>query len=170
MIFFKRIMEWLSTNFKFIAVNGLSHLLMGLLLSTALFPFLNKDYQKRLNYFLLVFFPALFGSVFPDLLFALSTLIRSKGLSSWGYLLQHGGAVHSVFHRDIALALVIPTTVFLVLVLVYLINFIKYLFGGWKEGYDKIKLDLLPRFWLLSVSLISFIGAVLHLLMDMVGF
>ena len=38
-------MEWLSTNFKFIAVNGLSHLLMGLLLSTALFPFLNKDYS-----------------------------------------------------------------------------------------------------------------------------
>ncbi len=161
-------MDWISANFKFIAVNGLSHLFMGIFLSTALYPFL-KEFKERFNYFLFVFFPLVFGSLFPDLLFAISTLIRSGSLKSWGYLLKHGGEIHSVFHRDIALVLVIPSTVFLVIVLVYLVNFIRYLVS-WGKKYDKIKLDNLPRKWLLICSGLSLLGAVVHLLMDVVGF
>tara|TARA_Y100000310_G_C20358546_1_gene657839 strand:+ start:22 stop:534 length:513 start_codon:yes stop_codon:yes gene_type:complete len=170
-MFLQRILNWLGENFKFVAVNGLSHLVAGFLIPTMIYPFLNKAYQKRINYFLLVFFPAVFGSIFPDLLFAISTFIKSQGLKSWSYLLKHGGEIHSVFHRDIALALVIPTTVFLIIVMVYLINFVKYLFGkGWKQKYVKIKLDELPGKWLLWCSVISFFGAGLHILMDVVGF
>ena len=169
MAIYQRIIEWFSTNFKFVAVNGLSHLLMGMLIGTILYPFLSSNYQRRLNYTLFVFFPAVLGSIFPDLLFAISTLVKSGGSLSWGYLLQHGGAIHSVFHRDIALALVVPTTVFLVIVFVYLINFIRYVIS-WGKTYNKIKLDELPKGWLLISSGLSLVGAVLHLLMDMMGF
>ena len=91
MAILQRIMEWFTANFKFVAVNGLSHLFVGMLIGTMIFPFLNKNYQKRTHYFLLVFFPAVFGSIFPDLLFTISTLLKSGSLKGWGYLLQHGG-------------------------------------------------------------------------------
>ena len=170
-MFLQRIMEWLGSNFKFIALNGLSHIIMGCLIPTVSYPFLNEDYRKRINYFLFIFFPAILGSIFPDLLFAVSTFIKSNGLKGWGYLLKHGGEIHSVFHRDVALALVIPTAVFLIIVLIYLINFVKYLKGrGWRNNYTKILLDKLPSKWLLISSVITFVSAGLHIVMDVVGF
>src|SRR3989338_2217775 len=99
----------------FIFFNTYIHLLAGLLLSVSVYPFLSSLLKERWNYFSVVFFPALFGSVFPDLMFILSTLIERRSLDGIFEILTHGGDVHSAFHWHVTIVLVIPTTIFLVM-------------------------------------------------------
>jgi len=171
------IFRWVVENMYFIVFNWGSHLVAGAVIATIIFPFLSKQYKKRINYFLFVFFPALFGSDFPDLLFVISTFIKNRTLEGMRVLLESGGSIHSVFHKDIPLLLVIPTTVFFVLVIIYAINGFKkikgkiiYKFFPLKKQPEKISLDNLPGKWLILVSIIALLTATLHIIMDMVGF
>ena len=140
---------------EFIFFNFMIHFLVGVLLATAIYPFLKEEVKERYNYFMLIFFPAVFGSIFPDIIFLVSTLAEHRTLYGLFELLSSGGTVYSTFHSHVPLLLVIPTTVFLVLI-------INKIFGKW--------LDQLPSWNLLFISLISGFAAGLHLFLDSVGF
>ena len=158
---FNYVLGKIADNLRFIVSNWVSHIVAGVFIATALYPFLNKECRKRFNYAFFVFIPAVFGSVFPDTLFIISTLIQHRQLAGLRYLLEHGGSIHAVFHKTVALALVIPTTVFVVLVLVYLVNWVCSLLG--KEEFS------FPSKWILLVSAISIFSSFLHIVMDATG-
>jgi len=175
------VISWIilvADNLRFIVFNWGFHIVAALVLSSAVYAFLSKNYKKRLNYFLFVFFPALFGSEFPDILFTLSTLIKYGTSKNLIFILEHGGYVHAVFHKDIALLLVIPSTVFIILVIISLINktirfkeFLSQKISFIKAPkLEKIKLDCLPNKWIVMSSVISLVAAVSHIIMDLVGF
>jgi hypothetical protein len=140
---------------EFIFFNYLIHIFVGALVATAIFPFLNNKYRARYNYFLSVFFPAMFGSLFPDMMFIISTLIKNRSLVGLFYLLSHGGDVYSVFHFAFPVILVIPCVVFFVLILnkIFKKKFDEF---GWKG--------------LILMCMIALGSALLHILMDLVGF
>lgn len=158
---FRYVYGSISANLQFIFANWVSHLFAGTFIATAIYPLLGDEYRKRANYFLFVFIPAVFGSVFPDLLFVVSTLIRHPQLAGLRYLLEHGGSIHAVFHETIALALVVPAAVFAALVLFYSVNWAYRLLG--KEGLG------LPGKWIVLVSAIAMFSALLHIMMDATG-
>ncbi|MBI5872455.1 hypothetical protein HZB88_05250 [archaeon] len=152
----ERIINGLLYHKQFIFNNLIVHILAGLFIPSIVYPFLSKEYKKIWNYFLLVFFPALFGSIFPDLIFALSTWIKERSLDNLFYLLTHGGDVYTSFHFGFPLILVVPTTLFFVLVL--------------NRAFNRQYFDNLPKYKLLSIALISLISALMHIGLDLVGF
>lgn len=146
----------LVTNNTFLFFNVYIHILAGLLIAASISPFLSKELKERWSYFSVVFFPALFGSVFPDLMFILSSLIEHHSLDGLFDILTHGGEVHSTFHWHITILLVIPTTIFLVM-----------LMNKKKKGSY---FDHLPKwsFWIISAVALG--AALFHVYMDLVGF
>lgn len=104
-------------------------------------------------------FPAVFGSIFPDLGFVVYVLIKHRSLYGLMDMFESGGAVHAAFHGWLSL-LVVPIILLLVAGITYLINKIK--------GADAEM--SLPSKWWLIVSIVSLFGAILHLVMDTVGF
>ena len=140
----------------FIFFNTYIHIFAGLLLAITIYPFLSKQLKERWNYFLVVFFPAVFGSLFPDLAFIVSSAIEQRSLDGMFEILTHGGAVHSAFHWHSTLVLVVPTTVFVVM-----------LFNRWKDGQF---FDHLPKYSFWIISALSLLAALFHIYMDLVGF
>ena len=140
----------------FIFFNTYIHILAGLLLAISIYPFISPLLKEKWNYFCIVLFPAFFGSVFPDLMFILTTLIEKRSLNGLFEALTHGGDVHSAFHWHATISLVIPTTIFLVM-----------LMNKRKKGFY---IDHLPKasFWIMSA--ISLFAALFHVYMDLVGF
>lgn len=139
----------------FIFWNFLSHFFAGVLIATAVFPFLPKTFQKRKHYFLTVFFPSVFGSLFPDLMFITSTVLKLRTLNGLFFALSGGGDIYSVFHFGFPIVLVVPTTVFFVFVMNRLI--LK-------------KFDSLPKWSFALISALALFGAIFHIFMDSVGF
>ena len=89
-------------------------------------------------------------------MFILSTLIERRSLDGIFDILTSGGEVHSVFHWHVTIVLVIPTTIFLVMLM--------------NKSLRKSYFDHLPKgsFWIISV--ISLAAALFHVYMDLVGF
>src|SRR3989344_7233004 len=133
---------------KFFTVNSLPHWIVGLLIPTILYPFLNKKYQKRKNYVLLILIPSLFGSLFPDIMHVTSLLLKYRTFEIFKdiKILEEGGIIYSVFHLHFPIILIIPCTVFLIIVIIKLLNL---------KLKNKIKIDKLPNYWLFYVSAIS---------------
>lgn len=151
-----QIINGLLNHKQFIFNNFIIHIIAGLLIPTIIYPFLSKKYKEEWNYLTLIFFPALFGSIFPDLIFLLSTWIRNRSLYNLFYLLTHGGDVYNAFHFEFPLILVIPTTVFFVMI-------INRIFKG--QYFDN-----LPKYKLLYIAIISLASAFIHIGLDLVGF
>lgn len=154
---FRYVYGSISDNLQFIFANWVSHIFIGVFIATALYPLLGDEYRNRLNYFFFIFVPAVFSSVFPDLLFVVSTFISHPKLAGLRYLLEHGGSIHAVFHKTIALILVIPAAVFIVLVLV-----------SSARSLSKKELAF-PEHWIPIVSALSLFSAFLHIVMDATG-
>lgn len=146
----------LVTNNTFLFFNVYIHVLAGLLLAGSVYPFLSESLKKPWNYFSVVFFPALFGSVFPDLMFILTTLIEKHSLEGIFDILTHGGEVHSVFHWHVTIVLVIPTTIFVVMLM--------------NKKVQKSYFDHLPRYSFWIISSLCLAAALFHVYMDLVGF
>ena len=149
------IITGLSAHKEFIFFNTFSHIIVGIVIATAIFPFLSEKLKNRYNYFIVVFFPAVFGSVFPDLMFIVSTLVKHRSLTGLFDALSHGGEVYSAFHFGFPLVLVVPTTVFILI----LIN----------KVFKKI-FDRFPKWCIALVTVISLFCAFFHIFMDGVGF
>lgn len=151
----KEIIGGFKNHKEFIFFNYLVHIFAGAFVATIIFPFLDNRHRAKYNYFMNVFFPAMFGSLFPDMMFITSTLIKNRSLEGLFYLLSHGGEVYSVFHFAFPIILVIPCTVFCVMVMnkIFKKKFDEF---GWKG--------------LILMSLIALLSALLHILMDSVGF
>ncbi|MBS3170569.1 hypothetical protein J4223_02215 [Candidatus Woesearchaeota archaeon] len=154
MIFSELIQGFLEHK-EFIFFNHLVHVFAGAFIATVIFPFLNNRYRSRYNYVLTVFFPAMFGSLFPDMMFIISTLIKNRSLTGLFDALSGGGDVYSTFHFAFPVILVIPCVVFFVLIInkIFKRKFDEF---GWKG--------------LILMSLIGLFSALLHILMDSVGF
>ena len=144
---------------KFFAVNSLPHPIVGLLIATILYPFLNKEYQKRKNYVLLIAIPSLFGSEFPDIMHIIALLLKYRTFEIFKDIkvLEEGGIIYSVFHLHFPLILVVPCTVFLVIVIIKLLNL---------KLKNKIKIDKLPNYWLFYVGIISLLATLSHIAID----
>ncbi len=155
--FINYVFSSISDNLQFIVANWVSHIFIGVFIATALYPLLDREYRNRFNYLFFVLVPAVFSSVFPDLLFTISTFINHRQLAGLRYLLEHGGSIHAVFHKTIALTLVIPVTVFVVLVLV-----------SSARSLEKKEL-VFPEYWIPIVSALSLFSAFLHIVMDATG-
>ncbi len=140
---------------EFIFFNSLIHIFVGVFVASSIFPFLNNKYRARYNYILSVFFPAIFGSVFPDMMFIISTLIKNRSLNGLFYLLSHGGEVYSSFHFAFPIILVVPCTVFFVMIFnkIFRKKFDEFGWGG-----------------LILMSLIALSCALFHIFMDLIGF
>ncbi len=154
-MFLKEIFIGLVQHREFIFFNTGVHVLFALLLASSIFPFLSNKLRARYNYFFVVFFPALFGSLFPDLMFIISTWVKERSLNGLFYLLSHGGDIYNSFHFAFPIILVVPTTVFLVFV------------------FNKIlrhKFDDFPKWSFLLICVISLFCALFHVFMDSVGF
>ena|SRR3989344_5454154 len=141
---------------RFIFFNTYIHAFAGVFIATALYTFLSKVFKERWHYFTVIFFPAVFGSVFPDLIFILSTYIEQRSLDGMFFLLTHGGDVHSTFHFHFPLVLVAPTTLFFVLVMNRIV----------KKSY----FDHLPKWAFALICVLSLAAAFFHIYMDLVGF
>ncbi|MFC1768589.1 hypothetical protein ACFLZX_02395 [Nanoarchaeota archaeon] len=157
------IYKLLLENGVFILVNYGSHIAAGVLIATILYPFLGNNFKKRANYVVFVMVPAIFASTFADHLFILSSLIKHRSIDGLRIVLEDGGAMHSVFHTDIALLLVIPSTVFLVMM-------VRFFLGYIRENTQYLKKVKLVKKWVLWVSILSLVCALIHLVMDFVGF
>lgn len=140
---------------EFIFFNVCFDVLAGIFLATALYPFLSKKLKERYNYTLLVFFPSLFGAVFPDTMFILSSVIEKRSLNGIFYTLSHGGEVYTAFHFHLPIILVIPCVFFIVM----LVNRIV-----------KKKFALFPKWGLLLACMLSLIAALMHVFLGTVGF
>jgi len=108
-----------------------------------------------LNYTVLVFFPALFGSIFPDLMFIISTIIEKRSLYGLFDTLSHGGDIYSAFHFGFPLILVVPSMFFIVFI-VHRIFRKRMCFISWRILFMMISLTLL--------------SALFHIYLDGVGF
>jgi len=150
------ILQGLVEHNTFIFFNTYIHIIVGIVLATALYPFLSKKGRERWTYFTIVFFPLIFGSIFPDLMFILSSLVESRSLNSLFFVLTSGGAVHSTFHFHFPLVLVAPVT----LCLVMLMN----------KWITKKYFDHMPRWSFILVCGLAIGGAVMHVYMDTLGF
>ncbi len=146
----------LVTNNTFLFFNVYIHILAALLLSASVYPFLSPLLKERWNYFSVVFFPLLFASVFPDLMFIISTLVERRSLDGVFDILTHGGEVHSVFHFHLPIILVAPTTMMLVM----LMN--KKVKGSY--------FDHLPKWSFILICALSIFAALFHVYLDLVGF
>jgi hypothetical protein len=149
------IIAGLMNHGDFIFFNTISHLIAGIVIATAIFPFLSEKLKNRYNYFIVVFFPAVFSSVFPDLMFISSTIVKHRSLTGLFDALSHGGDVYSAFHFGLPLILVVPTVVFILI----LINKV------FKKSFDRF-----PKWCIALVTLISLFCAGFHIIMDGVGF
>ena len=72
-------------------------------------------------------------------------------------ILEEGGIIYNVFHLHFPIILVIPCTVFMIIVIIKLLNL---------KLKNKIKIDKLPNYWLFYVSIISFLATLLHIAID----
>ena len=151
----QEIIQGFRNHNEFIFFNYLIHVFAGAFIATIIFPFLNNKSRAGYNYTIMVFFPAMFGSLFPDMMFIISTLIQNRSLVGLFYLLSHGGDVYSTFHFAFPVILVIPCVVFCVMVInkIFKRKFDEF---GWKG--------------LMLMSLVGLFSALLHILMDSVGF
>lgn len=147
----KEIIEGLKVHNDFAFFNTYIHLFVGVFIASALYPFLSK----KKEYIPLVFFPAVFGSIFPDLIFIVSTLFKERSLTGLFYLLSNGGDAYSVFHFGFPLILVIPCTVFIVMI---------------ANKVMRRKFDDFPKWGLTWMCLVSFFSALFHVYLDCVGF
>jgi hypothetical protein len=154
-MFIQEVIKGLIKHKEFIFFNDVIHIIAGISFATALFPFLSKKLKNKFEYFTVVFFPAVFGSMFPDLMFICSTLFEHRSIDGLFLELSNGGHVYSSFHFSFPIILVIPTTVFLMLI------FTKAVRG---------KFDELPGWSILWMSLVALFCALLHIFMDTIGF
>lgn len=154
-MFFSEIVSGLWIHKEFIFYNVVIDFLAGIFLATALYPFLGKKGKERYNYIILVFFPSVFGAVFPDLMFILSSLIEKRSLNDLFYTLSHGGEVYSAFHFHLPIILVIPCTFFVIM----LVNrIVKKRFSGF------------PKWSLLLGCILALLAALMHVFLGTVGF
>ena len=149
------IITGLSTHNEFIFFNTYIHFIVGILIATAIYPFLSRKLKTPLNYAWFVFFPALFGSIFPDLMFIISTLVEHRSIYGLYEALSHGGEIYSAFHFGFPLILVVPSMFFIVFIVHRLFRK-RMCFISWKI-----------LFMMMSLSLLS---ALLHIYLDGVGF
>jgi len=151
----REIIEGLKVHNEFIFFNTYIHLFVGVFIALAVYPFLSNKLKNRYNYSLLIFFPAVFGSVFPDLMFIISTIIKERSIYGLFDILSHGGDVYTTFHFGFPLILVVPCTFFIVMV----VNRV------FKKSFDNF-----PKWGLIWLSVISLFCALFHIYLDMVGF
>ena len=154
-------LSWYYQYFPFIWQNEIYHVIAALLIVTIIHPFLNLEYKNRKNYVLYLMIPVLFGSVSPDFIFLVYTVIKNKGFNM--LQLESGGWLYNIVHGW-GVFLVIPVTFVLVGLVVVLLELII------KRKSFKFKAIILPRFWWIWVLILSLFGAILHIIMDTVGF
>ena len=143
---------WMHREFLF--YNVMIDILVGIFLATALYPFLGKKIKERYTYALFVFFPSVFGAVFPDVMFIFSSVLEKRSFDGLFYTLSHGGEVYTTFHFHLPIVLVIPC-VFFVMMLVN--RLVKGKFHA-------------PKWALLLGCLLSLLAALMHVFLGTVGF
>ncbi len=151
----QEIFSGLWTYREFIFYNVIIDMLAGIFLATALYPFLGKKLKERYNYALLVFFPSLFGAVFPDLMFILSSVVEKRSFEGIFYTLSHGGEVYSAFHFHLPIILVIPCVFFIIMIVNRLV---------------KKKFASFPTGALSLACMLSLLAAFMHVFLGTVGF
>ena len=151
----REIIQGLKVHNEFIFFNTYIHFFVGVFIALAVYPFLSKKLKLRYNYIFLIFFPAVFGSIFPDLMFIVSTLVKQRSLYGLFDLLSTGGDVYTTFHFGFPLVLVVPCTFFIVMV----VNRI------FKKSFDNF-----PKWGLFWLCLLSLFSALFHIYLDGVGF
>ena len=151
----KEIIQGLIQHREFIFFNFGIHVFFAALLSISIFPFLSNKLKASYNYFWVVFFPAMFGSLFPDLMFIISTMIKQRSIDGSFFLLSHGGEIYNAFHFAFPIVLVIPCTVFIVLIM---------------NKIFRHKFDDFPKWSFLLMCIISLFCAFAHILFDSIGF
>lgn len=148
-------LSWYYQYFPFIWQNEIYHIIAGLFIVTILYPFLNTAFRVRKNYVMFLLVPGLLGSVFPDLVFSVYTVVKN-----WSFnmaLLEEGTWLHSLFHGWWSL-LVVPVALLLVGGITILVEWISK------------KKEELPKWWWIWVAVLSLFCTILHLVMDSVGF
>lgn len=150
-----QVITGLNAHKEFIFFNTGIHFIVGVLIATSLYPFLSKKLKEPMNYAWFVFFPALFGSIFPDLIFIISTFVQHRTLNGLFESLSHGGEIYSAFHFGFPLLLVVPSMFFIVFIAHRLLRK-RMCFINWKIFTFMI--------------LISLLSALFHIYLDGVGF
>ena len=148
------LMAGLWTHREFLFYNVMIDILAGIFLATALYPFLGKKLKENYNYALFVFFPSVFGAVFPDMMFILSSVLEKRSFEGLFYTLSHGGEVYTTFHFHLPIVLVIPSVFFVMMLVNKLV----------KKKFHA------PKWALLLGSLLSLVATLMHVFLWTVGF
>tara|TARA_Y100000310_G_C20684197_1_gene817951 strand:+ start:879 stop:1340 length:462 start_codon:yes stop_codon:yes gene_type:complete len=149
-----QIIAGINTHNEFVFFNTGIHLIAGVLIATAIYPFLSRKLQKKYNYILLAFFPAVLGSIFPDLILTVSTLIQHRAIYGLFEALT-AGEMLSFYHFGLPLILIVPTVVLTILII---------------NRIFKKTVKQFPAWSFRLVFITSILSILLHIYLDGVGF
>jgi hypothetical protein len=149
-----QIIAGINTHNEFVFLNTGIHLIAGVIIATAIYPFLSKRLKKRYNYILLAFFPAVLGSIFPDLILTISTLIQHWEINGLFEALT-ASEMLSFYHFGLPLILIVPTVVLTILII--------------NKIFQKT-IKQFPAWTFRLVFITSILSTLFHIYLDGVGF